>query len=1154
MPQWTDDQQKVILSSADKLICSAAAGSGKTAVMIERIARLIREGADPFSFLVITFTNAAAAEMKEKIRKRLLSERHDPVIAAAAEKAGAMEVCTIHSFCQHLIRQEFQIVGVDPFYQICTGAQREKLFNDAFRQGCNELRRKEDEDYLSFIRRYSPEKAREIVTSVWQFIMSLPDPFGWLRDKTEDVPVNLEQDHPWFRTVSRMIGEKTGTLRLILRRQAEMFDEYEKRDEYREVYREDQARVETLCRWKDGDPASRGELVLDFGKLPPLRNLNDLEADWKDRYQELRNQLKKICGEIKAWITPDPARTGKEFAEIRNTLRGLRKLTEQTHLFYEKNKARHCVLDFTDLEHKALAILKDESGRVAVRNRYQRIFVDECQDVSSVQDALIQELAGDKNTLFMVGDVKQSIYRFRLANPKLFLSRITDQGPDAGERIFLQENFRSRPEVLETANTIFRDAMRKETAGMDYTPADELKTGRKDCPGTIPVSVDLLEIREDRTRLETVADHVAEQIMELVRNQKYRYRDIVILMPEVSTDGPKLADMLREKGIGIFFDGKGSFFEQREIEIFRNLLMLLDNPCQDLPLLTVLVNPPFDYTEEELSYIRLKNDGKKVPFWQAFNETSEEDSRFGQRCRKTRETIEEWRFLSSRMRLPDFFWYLIEDSALYAIIGATDRGRAGQKNLRNLCLQASRAAERGISTLREFLDFLTEQASGGEMQAAASLGDEDNLVRIMTMHKSKGLQFPVVFCVGLEKGLTGKPGGTVKLDEELGLCLPYKVPEWRLSRNTAADEIFEWKKNHDVKAEKICLLYVAVTRAQEKLILVGTEKDRPLWHIPSGDHRTQAASDYLDLIMPALLDQNKKSTSFTQVSKPWNIRVIDNIQQKNVETAKDIHNLMPWLKIMLSAPPVDDLWKTEPEEKRRRERENRLKKYSVTAVLQNARNRCFLEEEEQTPEEKRTPDYVERAMKRYQTEPGAVFLPSGKKPGAALRGTVIHRFLSLVDLDAVRKAGKLDDELFLKLREHLAEEQVFTQEEVSWIRPEAVSGFFASDIGQRMLASPEVHREWDFNLCIRERNMIVQGMIDCAFREGEGWILLDYKTDHIEDEDSFVEEYRPQLEWYAVALRELTGKPVLESWLYALSVDKAFAVSKTSGSGSDSRL
>ena len=1145
LTKWTADQQRVISSSSGRLLCSAAAGSGKTAVMIERIVRLIREGADPFSFLVITFTNAAAAEMKEKIRRRLIEERKDPVIAAAAEKAAAMEVCTIHAFCQHLIRQEFQIARVDPFFQICTGAQRDQLFADAFRQACNELKRREDPDYLSFIRRYDPAAARDIVTEVWRFIMSLPDPFRWLEEKTESVPLDLDRNHPWFRTVARMMNDRILSMQVLLRRQADMFDEYEKQDAYREVWKADCAVVDALCRWKDQREVRPEELTGEFMRAPALRNLTDREVDWKDRYQALRKQLKESADSVFAWMHPDEIRMAKEFTEIRNSLRGLRKLTEETHTAYERNKARVCALDFTDLEHKALMILRDEDGCASVRSRYQRIFVDECQDVSSVQDALIQALAGEGNTLFMVGDVKQSIYRFRLANPKLFQARIEARGADAYERIFLQENFRSRPEILETANTIFRDVMRRETAEIEYTKENELRPGRADCAGEVPVNVDLLEPADGMTRLEAVAAHTAERIRELKESGQFSYKDIVILMPEVSTDGPKIADLLKAQDIPVFFDGKGGFFDQPEVEVFRNLLLLLDNPRLDLALLTVLVNPPFSFPEEELSRIRLKNTGRGVPFWQAFDETAAEKNPLGAKCRRAKERIEGWRFLAVRTHLADFLWYLLEDSGIYAIFGAKDNGRGAQKNLRSFCLQADRAAERGICALREFLDFLSEQASGGEMQAASSLGDDDDLVRIMTMHKSKGLQFPVVFCLGLDKGLKGKPGGSVRLDEELGLCLRYKVPEWRLSRRTAADEIFEWKKNHDVKAEKICLLYVAVTRAQEKLFLVGTETDRALWHMASSGHRALAASDYLDCVMPALMDETKKSTSYAQGSKHWKITIFDSIQQKNVEKASVIHSLRPWVETLLSAPPVDDLWKTDPAENAAEEDENTLKKYSVTALLQNARNRIFLEDEEQTPEEKRTPDYVERAMRRYRAGSRPAFMEPAKEADGAARGTVIHRFLSLVDLEEVRRPGGADEAQMAAMRDRMVEEQVFTPEEGSWIRPAAAAKFFASEIGQRMLASPEVHREWDFNLYRKDRGMILQGMIDCAFREGDGWILLDYKTDRIRDEQDFAEEYRPQLEWYAAALRDLTGKPVRESWLYALSVDKAMRIFPT---------
>lgn len=1141
MTQWTESQRKVISSDEPDLICSAAAGSGKTAVMIERIVRLIREGADPFSFLVITFTNAAAAEMKEKIRKRLLEERDDPNIAAAAEKAAAMEVSTIHAFCQHLIRQEFQTVGVDPFFQISTGAQREKLFNDAFHTACGRLRKEEDEDYLSFIRQYDQGTAREIVTAVWHFVMSLPDPFGWLLEKTENVPVDLNPEHPWFRTVSRMTEEQLLSAAMILRQQMDLFDEYEKVEAYRSVWQADSKIVEALRSWKNGRPVTTEELSADFGRLPAPRGLNDLEIDWKERYTALREQLKKIVGRIRGWIFADPDQQKREFREIRETLRGLRKLTEYTDRAYMENKRRSCVLDFNDLEHKALTILLDPVSREEVRERYSLVFVDECQDVSEIQDVLIRELTGEKNRLFMVGDVKQSIYRFRMARPDYFRNRM-EAGIPGKSVLYLQENFRSRPEILETANTIFRDVMREKAADMDYRPSDELIPGLKDQPGQEPVRVDLLGIGENITRLETVAAHVADEIRILTAEQGYGLRDIVILMSEVSTDGPVLADLLREKGIDVFFDGKGDFFENQEVEVFRSLLMVMDNPHQDLPLLTVLVNHPFRMTEEELSLIRLRMTGKEKPFWQAFEKTAEENSPLGQRCAEVKNRLENWRFMAGRMPLGDYLWYLMEDAGLYGFFGAGACGKTAQMNLRNICIQGENARQRGQSTLREFLNYLTEQASGGEKMSAPALAEGDQAVRIMTMHRSKGLQFPVVFCLGLDKGLTGKPGGTVRLDADLGVCLRYKRPELRLSRKTRADEIFEWKKSHDVRAEKICLLYVAVTRAQRKLYLIGTEQDRSLWHIGKGDHRTLAASDYLDLVMPALLDAEKESTSDAQASKPWIIRIFDENQQKIVDIGEVIHSQQGPTETKSSATPVDELWKIGSEQPANPEPEILLKKYSVSALLQKAGNRLFMNEE-QTPEEKRTPDYVARAMRRWQAPKLPAFMTRMPEADGAARGTVIHRFLSLMDLERIRHTEEKELQAVLEgMLAGMRDEGVFSPTEVSWIRPEKICRFIGSPLGRRMLSSPEVHREWNFNLSLPDRGMLVQGMIDCAFREEDGWILLDYKTDTIRDESAFVEEYRPQLAWYAVALENLTGIPVRERWLYALSVDKAFPV------------
>lgn len=1141
MTQWTEDQKKVIGSTAGRLLCSAAAGSGKTAVMIERVVRMIREGADPFSFLVITFTNAAAAEMKEKIRKRLADERENPAVAAAAEKAGAMEVCTIHAFCQHLIRQEFQAVSVDPAFGICSPAQRVKLFQSAFRKACAELKKQEDTDYRTFSARYEPAKALEIVTTTYEFIRSLPDPLGWLSQAAENVPLRYDRNHPWYRTTAKLLREKVLAMQVLLRRQAEMFDEYEKSEAYRKVWLEDHSLADALRRWVENGEVTREEVERGFVKLPPLRNLNDREIDWKDRYRDLRDQLKETVEDIQSFILQDQDRTDREFAVVQESVFGLKKLAETTHRYFELNKSRAGVLDFADLEHKALAILRDEEVCRSVQRRYRHIFVDECQDISSIQDALIHALAGEDNTLFMVGDVKQSIYRFRQANPKLFRDRLEGTKQPDGEVCYLQENFRSRPEILDTVNLVFRDVMRRETADMDYTPREELNPGRTGCAGYEPVRVDLLETGGGKDRLTAVADHVAEEIREMIRSEKYGYRDMVILMPEVSTDGPEMTRLLKERKIPVLFDGDGDYFSQPEIVLFRNLLELLANPHLDLPLLSVLVHPPFCFSEEELSLIRLEDRGKDVPFWKAFEKAAEKKTPLGEKCRKTAAAFEDWRFQAAHKPLGEMLWFLMEDSRMYALAGCNERGRTAQRNLRSLCMQADRAQEQGVSGLREFLAQLAEQASAGETQAAPSLAEEDQMVRLMTMHKSKGLQFPVVFCLGLDRGLTGKHPGPVTLDEELGVCLPYKVPRWRLSRKTAADRIFEWKREHDVRAERTCLLYVAMTRAQDRLYLVGTETDRLLWHLPAGEHRVLAAEDYLDWIMPALTDDKKKSTTFTQAMKPWKITIFERNQQENVDIPEDIHNLRYWVETIISAPPVDDLWKTGTAPAGPETDEGDLKKYSVSALLQEARNRIFLDPE-QTLAEKRTPDYVRRMMRRFSGKQRPAVPETPAAADGAARGTVIHHFLSLVDLDRVRGAGENTAEVLEAMRKEMTEQGIFTEEEASWIRMDSVGRFFASGLGRRLLASPEVRREWDFNLCLRDREMIVQGMIDCAFREGDGWILLDYKTDTIRDEEAFVEEYRPQLAWYAKALRDLTGMPVRESWLYALSVDKAFAL------------
>ena len=1140
MPNWTAQQKMVIESGERRLICSAAAGSGKTAVMVERVIRMIREGADPEALLVVTFTNAAAAEMKEKIRNRLREERKNETIRRAYDKIDMMEISTIHSFCQRLIRQEFQSVGVDPLFRICDGGLEKSLFEKSFRAACNSLLADDDPDFEEFRSRFDKNQTEEIVRSVYTFMMSLPDPVGWLSAACADIPVQLDGWHPWFRTAQRVVRERMQAAQAILRAQYRMFEDGEHIEKYREVWKADEQLFHVKQRWMNQEEVTAEELSQPFRKMPPVSKLNSLEIDWKERYNGLRDQLKEINGDINSLIFPDPAETEEDFFNIRESLQGLRKIMIRTGEEFEKNKSRMRVLDFSDLEHKALAILNNPDLRESVRKRYRYVFVDECQDVSAVQDAIIQALGGDDSHLFMVGDVKQSIYRFRRADPMLFLNRMNEYlRPDSdGDCLDLQTNFRSRPEILETANTVFRDIMRKDTAEMDYTPREELIPGR-DAADYHPVMVDILEPKEDTPRIEALADYVTERVMEL-QEEGFTYRDIVILMQKVSGDGGELADALGRRNIPVFFDGGADFYELPEVKTFLQLLELLENDYDDLPLIASLRNAPFFFTEEELARVRLVNPEKDVPFRQAFLECAAlEEIPIGKRCAEADEKIRKWRELAEVSGLATFLYHVVSDSLQYAVAGTGPAGRSAQRNLRILCQEGVEAENAGIYTLRDFLRYVADRAGGGDQRAAAPLAEGDNVIRIMTMHKSKGLQFPVVFCLGLERSMKGRLEGQVALDAELGITLRYKQPRHRIARKTAADRIFEWKKEYEERAERIRLLYVAMTRARERMFLAGVSEERKEWQMPSGAHRVISAGNYLDWIVPALRDAEKLSTGCAHGRNHWKIRVFSGNEQETVENVKVIHNLENWLNSLLAETPVDDLWKDlKPETE-----SQKMIKRSVTALIRGAEQEIGLtnEEAEETPEDKRTPERFSAALRRYDTGPYPAFMVPPPEKQGAWHGTLMHRFLSLADLDRICAAGDdIEKELAGQL-EKMRMAGVFQPDEADAIRTKDAARFFSSELGRRLLRSTEIHREWNFNYLREEQRMLVQGIIDCVFLEDGEWILLDYKTDRIEDEAAFAEHYRPQLAWYAAALEDLTGRKVKERWLFSLSLGKALS-------------
>ena len=1149
MPEWTPAQRRAIESNSRKIICSAAAGSGKTAVMVERIVRFLREGASPDQFLVVTFTNAAAGEMKEKIKKRLFQEAELPQIRLALDQLDLMQISTIHSFCQQLIRNQFQLAEIDPSFQICDSSQRKILFHEAFREACNELQEENDPSFLLLKSRYSVQKAEKELAALEVFLLSMPDPLGWMNGMIEGIPEKRDPEHPWFAALRDMARDELRSAEITLARMYRMFSDSFAVTAYQESWKADAElfHVKQSCA---ADPGTAGA-PSRFASLRPVRGLNPQEMDWKERYQNLRKKYKESLQRADELLLADMDQTLAEWRNMKETLRAFRVLLERTENLFQTRKKARSLADFQDLEQYAVRILSDPMGREEAQSTWRYVFVDECQDISAVQNYMIDLLMHPDNHLFMVGDIKQSIYRFRLADPLLFQERMRScrEDPLEGECIYLQSNFRSVPAILETTNRVFRSVMKASVTEIDYGPEEELVPERT-AQEPVPVQCVVLQKgKEDQSDLEAAALFIRDTVEDLLRtpypgqNRNYEYRDCVILMPAVQQDGPVLSRLLEEMDLPVFFDGGEDYYQLREIQVIRNLLSWIDDPLSDLPLISVLRETPFSLTEEELGLIRLKKPEKDVPFHEAFRLTAEEDgSPLGEKCRRALRKLKEWQDWAEIMRVGALIWELYRDTGIYYILGADPAGEAKQANLRMLAQQASEAESRGVFTLRQFLAYMKDQQAAGDKQSATLLGEQDNLVRIMTVHKSKGLQFPVVFCAGMDRSAAGRDTEEIRCHPRLGLCADYKDPEHRISRKTLAADLFAWKKKREEIAEKVRLLYVAMTRAQERLYLMTCQETNPLWSMPESEGRILSAKSFTDWWMPALLQESGGilSTGYAQSANPYEIRLFECNQQKTVEKDGDFHSLASWLKSVISAPVVDELWK-KPEEK---EKSPTLKKRSVTSLIREARHTAGPEpeEEEETAEGKRLPDQLKERLFRTEMPEAPEFLRQQGQISAAWRGTLTHRVLSLISLERLREVQD-PAEALREEKEHMLREHIASAAELDAIRDQQIVSFWQSETGRRILNSPEVHREWNFNLLIRrEEQMILQGVIDCAFREGDGWVILDYKTDRGKTAEELAEEYRPQLQWYARAVEELTGLPVREAALYSLDLDEVIPV------------
>lgn len=1163
MPQWTEPQLEAIRARNHTILVSAAAGSGKTAVLVERIVTLLKEGARLEKMMIVTFTRAAAAEMRQRLNDRLQQELpgEPKIMSQALADLENTEISTIHSFCQHLLREEFQAAGIDPLSTICEEQRRQTLFHEAWQEAMNSLLEEENPLFADLADTVTPETLEKWTVLFHTFLMSLPHPMDWLEKHVAQIDAEPFRDQPWYQVLNTYARQQVTGLGCILQQEEKMLSRPEAIADRQGDWENDQATCESFQAQLTENPDTLRELLATYTlkKAKPVRGVKDMPEDtqqWEKDFKKLRQKQKDLVKELNDLLNVDEEKIRTEAKQVKASAQAMEMLVRRTGEIFQQKKQEKNLLDFHDLEQMTVTLLDDASQRQRLKSRFQHIFVDECQDVSAVQDAIIQALQGEDTCLFMVGDVKQSIYRFRQADPTLFLHRMrtfSDEKDARERRIFLQKNFRSRFNVLDATNRVFRKVMKAEVTELDYLPEDELICGRatEDDP---PVEILRCGMDKDKAKSAdqlmaqalTAAQRMGEMCQETFfdgkQERKYTYRDMVILMPAVAGAAQKVTEVLESKGIPVYFDGADNYFELPEIKAMTALMQVIDDEMQDVPLLAALKMPPFLLTDQELAHVRRAKTGQDVPFYEAFHACAEGEGDLSARCRRIRETLQEWRFRAGTVKLSDFLWYLMGETGMFAVSGSLPEGETRQANLMLLCQKAAEFEDGGGVSLSGFLQVMGEMRMSQDTKSAKVLGENENLVRLMTIHKSKGLEFPVVFLMGLNKDLHRPEGKEIHLHSKLGISLPYMNRELSIRRDTLPDKAFAIQKKLDEKAERARLLYVGMTRARERLILLVDDGEESTQTMPDSPYRVWSARSMASWILQTLGDEKDStslSTGFPQGANPWYSRDCRQNEEQAVEKVRDFHRVQSQLTSLAESAPKEDLvqrWQgqTLPEE-------TQPLKTSVSALVRKTtlKDPMPVTEEEETRQDKEKPEEIVSPLRLSELPSRPQFLEQRQMTGAEA-GTLHHRVLAMADLGRMRKASSPADTLRQELQ-GLRERGMITQEEAGKIQPNILLGFFQSDMGRRLLASDTVRREWRFNLRLRDQgDVLLQGVIDCAFMEDGQWILLDYKTDHIQDEDAFTERYRLQLQLYAQAVEQITGVKVGETWLYALRLGKAF--------------
>ena len=1246
--KWTNEQLQAIKTRRCNLLVAAAAGSGKTAVLVERIIRIITDEENPVDIdklLVVTFTSAAASEMRERIAaaisKALEKSPNSKNLQRQLTLLSRANITTMHSFCLDVIKNYFYTIDLDPSFRIGDETEATLIKNEILEELFEEYYEEDNEEFKDLIEAYSGSKddlkLKEMILSLYRFSMSGPWPEQWLVEKAEDFNISTIDDldkSPWVKVLKDSLRVELEGFLNMYKKAINIINDTDGLEPYLEAFNSDYDYLERAY-------ASLNENLnsiyialnsITFIKLKTVKKNQVSDENAQNTVKSIRDSVKK---KIKSLIestfefTPQEALDG--IIGVYPFMKSLATVTLEFSKRFNEKKREKNILDFNDLEHLCLKILidRDENNNIIpskiaehFMEFFDEVLVDEYQDSNNVQETIIDLVSRrrfEESNVFMVGDVKQSIYRFRQAKPELFLDKYNRYSLEEGSndrKIQLYKNFRSREEVIEGVNYIFKMVMSQTVGELEYTDEEALNLGASfeevnddesivggeielhilDKSGIIKEKVEdsfddddeiAKEEEEDIDGITLEAKIVAKRIKELFEikdgkrfkvfdkdTKEYRdvkYKDIVILLRATKNWAEIFLDELGSEGIPVYADTGSGYFESIEIRTIMSLLKIIDNPLQDVPMIATLRSPICGFTAEELSDLRLLN--KDLYFYELIKEVSEgiheinEELKF--KCSKFIDDLSKWRERAIYTPIDEFIWYLYMDTAFYGYVGAMPNGKLRQANLKILFQRAKQYESTSFKGLFNFINFINKlRKSSGDMGSAKVLGENEDVVRIMSIHKSKGLEFPVVFTSGMGKQFNLMDlSNSILYHEELGFGPNFVNLETRNSYSTLAKEAIKKRIRLETLSEEMRILYVAFTRAKEKLIITGAssnlEKSISGW--------ISSASLDESIVLPSEVLKGKSYLDWIAMAMCKHtcgekLRGVTGATRELITSDFSKWDIKFWTKELLTVDKnLETVDKVEDEsmfitsknvvvDKEISRRLDYKYKFIEGAMLPSNISVSDLKKKEFTYGDE-IHDTVEVFKEKEVLKPK--FLKEEKGLSAAERGTVIHYVMQRLNYDRVSTISEIKAQI-----EEMVLDNSLTEKEASTVWYKKIYNFFNSNLGKRLLkaykderlvsrelpfftelSSVEYKPELNKDVYIDEK-IRLQGIIDCFFEEEDGIVLLDYKTDYVEEEkvDEIIERYRAQLKYYKDALEKITEKRVKESYLYLFGIDKEVEV------------